>query len=306
MPERVRDLPPRPSQRSPRLLPLLLIVAGGVLLLANLGLISPLPILSLLNLWPLVLIAVGVNLITTGRYRTAITAITVLLALAWVIGGFGVGVGERTPLSIARGEASSAHIDLRMGVGELLLRAHPNALAPLISGDVFLAAGEELIERVSDEDGVRRVRIDVTAVPGPVQLARPSEATWSLALSRDLPLSLRVQQGLGRLELDLSDVQLSGLNLEGGLGEMMLTLPSSGGYRGDVSVGAGSVSVLIPSSVAVRVVARRGLGAIRVEGDFVQSDERYTTPGFDEVADDARIELTIQGGLGSISVRQLR
>jgi hypothetical protein len=56
----------------------------------------------------------------------------------------------------------------------------------------------------------------------------------------------------------------------------------------------------------VRVVARRGLGAIRVEGDFVQSDERYTTPGFDEVADDARIELTIQGGLGSISVRQLR
>lgn len=306
MPERVRDLPPNQRRASP-VLPLLLIAAGGVLLLVNLGLLSLMPLLALLNLWPLILIAVGVNLITRGRYRIVVVALTLALAIVWVAtGGWGAGDGERVAISIDRGSASSAQIDLRLGVGELLARAHPSPTAPLLSGEVFVAAGEELIERVSDSNDVRNVRVALSAAPGPVQLGRPSEATWSLLLSRELPIDLKVQQGLGRVELDLTDLQLRELNVDGGLGELVLTLPDAGGVRGSVSVGMGSVTVRIPSGVEAQLVVRRGLGAVNVQGNFEVADERYTTPGFASAPADERVELTVQGGVGAISVRQFR
>jgi hypothetical protein len=51
---------------------------------------------------------------------------------------------------------------------------------------------------------------------------------------------------------------------------------------------------------------RSGLGRVNVGGTFSRDDDVYTTPGYGSAAPDERIELTVRGGVGAVSVQRVR
>jgi len=73
----------KPRERINLFFPIVLIGAGGILLMGNMGMLTRDPILFLLEFWPLFLIAAGIQLLFV---RTGIvgTLVSVLLALAVV------------------------------------------------------------------------------------------------------------------------------------------------------------------------------------------------------------------------------
>jgi hypothetical protein len=84
-----------------------------------------------------------------------------------------------------------------------------------------------------------------------------------------------------------------------------VTLPESGGYRGEFELGVGATTVRLPQSVEARITVRTGLGRASVSG-FDRDGDVYTTPGYASAAANARVDLSVQGGVGAVTVQRIR
>lgn len=143
MPERVRDLPlgPNSDTRLPRAWPIALVVVGLVWLVASLTGWRVFPTLaSLLVVWPVVLIGVGVGILTAGRYRSRVLLLTLLGSLVWWWLAGGWGVGERAEVRIPLEGARRAPLSLQFAANDLLMDAAAPA-GVLLQRSLELAPG---------------------------------------------------------------------------------------------------------------------------------------------------------------------
>jgi len=292
-----------PSSRGRPLWPYLLIVAGIALLAANLGWLSVGLLGRLLSLWPVALIAVGADLLTGGRYRLQIVIVAVIAAVVWAFTGVG-GTGERVEVAHALEGARSGEVTLRLGVGDVTIDADapPGSLA---DGTIDAGRGETISQRLTRSGDVARLEI-ASQTSGPASMGPNDVRRWSLSLSDEVPLDLRVHAGVGRNTLDLEDATLTALVYTAGVGETSVTLPERGGYEGEFDLGVGATTVRIPEDVEARVTVRSGLGRVDVGGTFSRDDDVYTTPGYASAAPDERIVLTVRGGVGAVTVQRVR
>jgi hypothetical protein len=299
--------PPGPSApeatRARPVWPYLLIVGGVLLLAANLGWLSVGWIGRLLSLWPVALIAVGVDLLTGGRYRRPVIAVAAVVALVWAFTGVG-GSGERIDVAHALDGARAGEVVLRLGVGDVTIDAAAPA-GSLASGTIDTGRGETISQRLTRSGDVARLEI-ASQTSGPTSVGPDDVRRWSLSLSRAVPLDLRVHAGVGRNTLDLRAATLSGLTYAAGVGETTVTLPERGGYDASFDLGVGATTVRVPEGVEARVTVRSGLGRVTVSGTFSRGDDVYTTPGYASAAPGDRIDLTVRGGVGAVTVQRVR
>ena len=288
--------------------PYLLIGAGVLLLLSNLGWFSFGTLWSMVNLWPVALIAAGVDVLTSGRYRTVVIVVAAVVALAWWsadLRGVGFGAGaERVAVAHPLDGASQAEVSLRLGVGEVTIDTGA-ARGDLLSGTILAGRGETIVQRPSRSGDTARVEI-ASQQSGPASITGADPRRWALSLTREVPIDLEVRSGVGRTTLDLRDATLTEFEFGGGVGETLVTLPASGGYRGEFDLGVGATTVRVPQSVEARITVRTGLGRASVEGSFDRAGDVYTTPGYAAAAPGARVDLRVQGGVGAVTVQRVR
>ena len=93
------------------------------------------------------------------------------------------------------------------------------------------------------------------------------------------------------------------LRLETGASSTDITLPAKAGYtKAKINAGAASASVRVPSGVAARIQVSGGLASINVDPDrFPRQGGIYQSPDYDAASN--KVDLTIDTGVGSISVR---
>lgn len=298
---------------SPVLGPLLLISAGVVFLLNNLGVLPWGVWEALGRLWPLFLIAIGIDLVL-GRRRPLISAVLVVVVIATAAGFvyyngglLSSGAIVSTPLSVPLQGASAASLRLEMGIGDLNLHAldsepgrsnfaggtlqyYQNYGAP----NKNISPGSSLDVDLSQNDKGFNLGF---LTDGP----RPS---WDIGLSGAVSVSLNVESGTGNVVLDLSSTKLTDLHIDAGTGNMSVTLPSPTGQSSvEINGGTGNIELLLPAGVAARLTVDTGLGKVTVDPSFAKSGEdTYSTPNYSgETAN--RYDIQIDGGVGNISVR---
>jgi hypothetical protein len=295
--------------------PLILIAIGVIFLLQQLGLVASDIWLRLIGLWPLILIAVGVDLVMAaiaGRSWLGALASLVLVALVFGAGilllarGSLPAVGGRAfsseSISQPAGGARSAQLDIEMGDGQLRLTSGLET-ASLVSGTVQVRSGSGRLTQDYRLDGdVARFTLqdkgDNWMTPG-----WGAQRLWDLQLSQGLPLRLVAKVGVGDLRLGGLGLNLSYLDAESGVGQVRVTLPGHGNYSATVHAGIGDVLVYVPSSLAARIHAHAGLGSAKVEGNYSKpGDEEWVSPGYDTATD--RVDLTLDSGIGSVRVVQ--
>lgn len=309
-PEDRRREAERDGRRRDRALPILLILIGGLLLLGNLGLFDWRAVFGVLELWPLLLIALGIDILTRGSYRLWVVLGAVVLGALmwsggpdWMGGGFSVQRETHT-IDYALSDAERAEVELNHGVGSLRLASLPEGSGSLLAGEIVTGRGERL-ERSFDVSGgtaVLRLRAEQR---GRIFNVGGGDREWRLALARGVPVDLRVDAGVGRTVAELDGVRLSALDLDAGVGEVRVTLPERGGYAADIDAGVGEVVVRLPSQLAVRATIDTGLGGTRVLGPFERDGDTYTTSGYAQADDDDRVELRINGGVGQVTVERI-
>ncbi len=210
----------------------------------------------------------------------------------YLIGAFlprGHGATEALVLSLDG--AVDADVRIKFGAGELT--THAAEPGHLIDGT--FEGG--VTHRVH---GSGRVELSQDTTYGLPWVDRRSR--WDVGLTAEVPLDLRVEGGASRASLDLADLRVRSLQLQTGASDTRVRLPRAAGVTTvKAESGAASLTFEIPAGVAARIRNRMALGSTQIDesrfprvGDIYQSIDYGTA--------DNRVDMDIQGGVGSLKV----
>ena len=288
--------------------PVILIGMGAVWLLSSLGFIPEANLDMLIRLWPLILIAIGLDLLLGRRLPALGTVLGLCVVLAVVAIGwygpmlglsserettlFGLPVltgGDEGEVKTERfreplGNATSAQVSLSLHSGKTTLSAlgDPEQLI-----DAELTHTGEIAFKVSG--GRRKVVSLSQAGSGRFgwSISRvTNELPWDIRLTPEIPLDLKIDGGSGRAELDLGELQLTSLEVDGGSGHIDLSLSAeSERCKARISGGSGGFGMVIPEGGRADLNVDGGSGSLSMD-----------------IQDGATVDARIEGGSGSITV----
>ena len=286
--------------------PLLLITIGLLFLLVNFGFIPGVTALSLLNLWPLLLILAGIDIAIGRRWPLAALGIDVaVIALGLVLiatqptllgSPFFIvdgGRGDRD-VTVARQSATSLALDLNAGAGRFRISGGSSALVEAHS------ANQDLWLRHADFDrgGTHAdVRIDQSGT------RRVGATEIETKIANDVPTELSIDGGAGEFFIDLSNVMITRAELNVGAATLSLTLPKpTTTINIEVNAGASNLFIEVPDGVEARVTTTGALLTLHsVNARVNASGNTAETSGYGSAT--ARVTVRVTAGASSITVR---
>lgn len=281
---------------------------GVVFLLANLGYLD-LNIWQLaLRLWPLLLVAIGFDILIGRRsWLASLAGLVVILALlAGALWLFGVRVDNAQPvpgetIRQALGNAGRGRVALELGAGTLQVDVLSEP-GDLVAGSVSSQSGQQPKSSLAQEGdlAVYSLRSRGVAFYNPGR--RGAGWDWDLGLTRQVPVELQVNLGAGEAEFDLWALQADDLNIDLGVGQATLTLPAEGHYTARLNGAIGSLNVLVPSGLGVRVDGNTALASLQVPPGYQKDGDVYLSP--DYATAENRVDLSVGMAIGSIQIQE--
>ncbi|HEY0604291.1 MAG TPA: DUF5668 domain-containing protein [Herpetosiphonaceae bacterium] len=296
----------QPARRPSLIGPIILIGLGMLFLLGNLGMNTWNVWETLIRLWPVLLIAGGLEIIV-GRRNAWAAWLIALLTVALLVGGVVLLPGRTGGAILATdtitqplGAAERANVDIGFGAGALTV-ASLNDETNLVTGNLQRRSGEEIRQdfRMAGDTAIFTLRSE-NRTPWLSQTGRGP--TWDIRLNNSVPTQLTIATGAGQSTLDLRQLQLTHLDVSTGAGQTRITLPERGVLDARVSTGAGQAIITIPSGMAARIQVSAGIGSKEVQGSYQRDGDRYVSPNYASATN--RVDLEVSGGVGSIVVRQ--
>jgi hypothetical protein len=155
--------------------------------------------------------------------------------------------------------------------------------------------------RARFEGKVPEVRVDGGTV---TVTYRPSlhRTSGQLTLSGRVPWAITAHMGLSDVVADLQDLELTELEISGGVSRLQIKLPRpKAAIRVRIGAGASNVQLLRPAGVPVRV--RIGAGASKLAIDDFRGSGRidWRSPDYDQV--EGRYDIEIGAGASNLTVR---
>jgi hypothetical protein len=289
-------------------LPGLLILLGVVALAANLSVIPWDSLYRLLDLWPLILVLVGAELVLRGltspraasAIGLALVVLTAVGAIAYVAVAPPVPAGGQVldssePVS----ELSKASLDLSFGASDVSV--HGETLGAGLFKSHIEYGGQKpdvSLDRSTGTLTISDSRQGLGLLFGP-----RSRRRIDLALNSGLPWAIDISGGASHVTLAQAAVPVTAVNLSGGANNITLTLGKpSGTVAIDISGGASSVTVHRPAGVATSINVSGGANSVRLDNRNLAGfgDSSAQTAGYHTATD--RYAIDVSGGATSVSV----
>jgi len=294
------------------LFPLILIAIGVIVLLANTGVLSRDALERLGDLWPLLLVILGMQLIlnhTLPRRQAtliglAVAAVLVIAAVAYATLAPATSVGtQRADATAQTGGLTAATLDLNYSaasvdvtagsLGDTLYRVH-----------VDYPGGENPPTINLDRES-GKLEIRESASFSPFHLFGSNRRHLALILTDRIPWTIQLGGGAANLSLDLRHLQLTELDISGGANQVEAQLPApKGTVRIDVSGGASNLTLRAPAETEWRVGVSGGASAMTINGstsgtlggDFERQSSRYASAT-------NRYDIQISGGASHVDFK---
>ena len=285
--------------------PVLLIAVGIVLLLNVLGLLEWSVWWRLVQLWPVFLIALGLEILIGRRsiWGSLLVAVVVIGVAAWALWYSQAGGRELAgePVRYPLEGATEATVVVDPGIRVLRIEALPEA-ANLLEGTLQLAPDEEVIDDLTREGGMVSLELRTTGESWGPFIGGPSGLeAWDLGLSPGPSLQLETNIPMGEARLDLTGLAVEELRTDMGLGVTQVILPAHDGFRANVNGALGITTIIVPEGLEARIQAGGGL-VVRVAPDGYQREgDVYTSAGYGGAED--RVELTVSQAMGLLEIR---
>lgn len=349
--EVVQTEPRRRVRRTGRSMfgPLMLITIGVYFLMANLGVLPDLNWGAALRLWPLLLVFAGLNIIVRQVPRPGGTWLSLLVSLVTIgvfsyallfarpveflgnIELFGEVTVKREAIAFPADDVRSADIYLNTGAPNAEISAlvdSPN----LIDGEVTYV--DELAFETSVSDGRANVSLETADSRNWWVWLNPAnwsidgeDNEWFIGLNSRLPIDLVLDVGSGSVDLELDELTLEALEIDGGSGSatvtlpggdydatydigsgsVVMTLPADGRHDINIMGGSGSLTLNLPDTMEMEFSAESGSGGLSVLNDRLDrggtrsGDEVWATAGYEDAPN--RVTLFVDIGSGSVTVR---
>ncbi len=281
--------------------PILLIGAGAFLLLNNFGSQSWISWTQIFQLWPILLIAFGIDLMFKEQSGW-IAAAGIVLTIALIGGAIWI--------ASAGYKISAEYVDLResydlvvedtdinvsLGLGELILSAESQE-GVLIAGSITPSTKKENLLETQDHISYRLENNNPAFYP--------HSARWELGITDELNLELEVNNGVGEMFLDLEELNLDSLDANQGVGRLVIRLPKAAAEEVLINQAIGSIHIQIPDNARVTVDAQNGLSRVNFPADFQLRSGLYSSPGANRT--NSELFITVEQAIGYIIFQYAR
>jgi len=281
--------------------PILLIGAGVFFLLNNFGPRVWISWTQIIQLWPILLIAAGIDLVFKGEsiwFMIVGVFLTLMLigGSVWIVReGFQVSADYTEIREGFSADVEKMELELSLGAGELILGSdtpHGVLVFGSITPDKHTAQistkGSKILYQLEQQESG----------------FYPHTARWELDLTDDLAADLDVQNGVGEVILSLESLNLSALNLDQGVGRLVVHLPEMESDQVLIKQAIGIIRVQIPANLQVAVDAQNGLSKVDFPSDFELEDGYYVSPGASK--SNADLVIVVEQALGLINFQYSR
>lgn len=258
--------------------PLVLLGFGTILLLGNLGYLGQDGFTLLLRLWPVLLVAIGLDIAFGSRKSVWSSLLRVGLGLALVAGILWLAVAS--PFS-----AGMKSVDFE----QPLDGATESSLAfEIVAGRLDLAGGADTHQLLSGSAGVPResdLQVDYSKpVNGRSSLALMGNSIsfipinagtypWDVKVNSDIPFDLDLEMAAGMVNLDLEDTRVSGLITDLAVGSAIITLPEGVDVTGSIDCAVGQLVIRIPKSSHVSINLDTALVPVRIPDAYKRAED---------------------------------
>ncbi len=289
--------------------PLLILALGAIALLQALEVFPPAAADLLGRAWPAILVLVGLSA-ALGEVRLLArwSWLIALAASALLLGGI-IALAYTTRAASERND-NTVTFEQRIETGVERLRVMVETLqtgveispavqdVPVI-GAMFIGSSESVIDadyRIEDRTAVFALR---ETQPNPIPaLEAIGRGRLSLDLPLGLPTDLDFRAADGTVSLNLLGLQVVGLRVNLGSGELLLSLPDTAlETRGEVVVERGNVTVFVPDNVGLHLFAA-GAQPEFVGTEYVlrTSDNSWLPLNIDRFPVQTELSITARGG----------
>ncbi len=289
----------------------LLIGIGVVFLLSNFNVLALNVWETILRLWPILIIAIGFDILIGRRRHLLISLIALLLILAilagavWFLGLAPESGGQallNRQIDQTFDTAQRARVAIEPGAGSLRLNALSDE-TKLVSGSVPATERSQSVKRyfsVQDDEARLTLRGEGYLFFWPGN--NEDRWVWNLGLNPKIPIDLVVSLGAGESDLDLSALNLTGFKISMGVGQTTVTLPSRGVLKGQLNGAIGQLVILVPNGIGVKIQANTGLVGVNAPASYQKQDRQYTSPNY--ASAENRIDLEVGLAIGGVDIVQ--
>jgi hypothetical protein len=286
--------------------PVVLIAIGVIALLADLNVISSDRLYRLADLWPLILIVIGLELIARRTlHGSAVDVATILIVLiaaggAIVYVSLGPAIPGGTHSFDASGQiGSSKTATLQVDVGNLNMT---------VEGDGSL--GSDLYRAHIQYSGIKPT-VDLDAASGVLHIEQRGGFTFfgnprfvlDLQINPAVVWSFNINSGAANGTYRLSEIRVGGIELNTGASREDFTLgPPTG--KVPITVNGGALTILVHRPVGTEASARVSGGAVNLTADGDHEggigSKSWQSDGYDSAQDAYRIE--VNAGASTVTV----
>lgn len=285
------------------------IALGVVFLLGNLGYLQFGSWEMVLRLWPIFLVALGLDILI-GRKNpwSAVVGVGIgLLATAgivWLMLASPIAVQIDTqPVSFPKAGAVDARGTIALPVGKLAI-AKGAAADALLDGQVALGSTQTLRRDHQAAVTPATFEMSISGFSTFTPFGGGAERqTWDLKLNEGVVYDLTLKTAVGEQDIDLSGLKLKAVTSEMAVGKQVITLPASGGVSVKVQSAVGEVILYVPRGVGVKMRVDKALTALDAPADYRREGNMLYSPGVESTA--SVVDVTVHNAIGRISVQML-
>jgi hypothetical protein len=281
--------------------PILLIGAGVFFLLNNFGPRVWISWSQLIQLWPVLLIAAGIDILFRGEsvWMTVMgVVLTVVLigGAVWVVReGFQVAADYGQIREEYGDEIEEAAVELDLGAGEFLLGTLERT-GTLVIGNITPDQKESELSSTGDQI--------MYLLKNDVPDFFPHTARWELDLTGELPVDLRLNNGVGEMILSLEGADLTDLDVNQGVGRLVVHLPDDEIDNVKIKQAVGVIYIQLPKGARIAIDAQNGLSKVNFPSDFELEDGYYVNPG--TTRSNADLVIVVEQAIGLVNIQYSR
>ncbi len=285
--------------------PAALILVGLLALLANVGVISTDRLSLLVDLWPLVLVVIGLELIARRALQGAAGEIAAVLIVLIAVGGALVYValapnpnGTGT-MSVNSPVGGLDHAALEIDVGA----ANINVTGGAPDGDLYQATIDYSGPKPQVNVDMSSGKLKISQGDTSFGVFRSNHFKLRLLVSSSLPWTIVTNSGAATDTYNLADVHLGSIELNTGASREDITLGRPSGVV-PISVNGGALTVNLhrPAGVAASVTVSGGFVSLDADNEHRRGigSQSWQSSGFDGATDAYRVE--VNGGACTVSI----
>ena len=283
---------------------IIVVLIGVIILGINFGWWNGGVWIYLLELWPLLLILIGVRFIFGAE--SPVTVILLALSLVFAIAYLSnfkevrtnlplshFNVSEKAPSQsfyLSNADITDASFNVNLGAAKINIGSLDSGNDRVYEGD--FSSNDQL--SINDNIKNNSDQVTIKETPSQLHFGGNDDRTFNLNVKRNLPLTLNLNSGASTLNLDLSDLDLKNLEVNSGAATGQIKFGTREARLSTaLSTGASSYKFLIPKDYAISITSDTALTTNNFENiGLVKNGNSYKSADFDQSVDQITLKLS--------------